>query len=365
MKRRAATTGAAIPTRTRRATACRSRVRGGASAASWRSRPSTPGAGRRRVRRGSDARTRRRRVGRAQPLITPIGRRRATLRDRPARCTTSTTCVDVLVGLGLLLGEAVPAAGAGDDARARPAPVDAPPLGRLDRRRAAHRAARAVAGGAEGLLHAPAAARPGPSWPAPCRRGSAPAGRSRGRPRASPGARREGARGALAVNPEPACVAPSTSVLLELGDVVGHVVDQLHARALPGPAEELARRPRAPATSAAAGCTRRSWRRRASRRGSAGPRGCRPARRRAAGRAARCRSARARRAAPAARRRRPGSRARASRSGSSRRPAPPRGPNAAAASASSTSSTTCTSRKWLPEPSVPHWSAPALDGARR
>src|SRR5262249_39431252 len=63
--------------------------------------------------------------------------------------------IDVLVRLGLLLRQPLAALSAGDDPARLQLLVDPPARRILDRGGAAHGPARAVAGGAEGLLHAP------------------------------------------------------------------------------------------------------------------------------------------------------------------------------------------------------------------
>ena len=115
---------------------------------------------------------------------------------------------------------------------------------------------------------------------------------------------------------------PSIVVLLELGDVVGHVVDQVHAKIFPGAAED-----RFENTSRA--CHISSCRLHQAKFAAAriaprycSPPGCRPGRRPAAGRAGRCHISPAHRAVRARHRRTPDSPSRASRNGSSRRPCP-------------------------------------------
>src|SRR5207244_6727362 len=62
--------------------------------------------------------------------------------------------INVFVGVGLLLGEAFPASGAGDDAFGGQLLIDPATLSVLDGGGAAHDAAGAMAGGAKRLLHA-------------------------------------------------------------------------------------------------------------------------------------------------------------------------------------------------------------------
>ena len=229
----------------------------------------------------------------------------------------------------------------------------------LDRGGAAHHAAGAVAGRAERLLHAARLADQHPTGPAHVAGDDHRLADLRDRRRALRDGPAETPASPPCDAPTRACVPAVDVVLFELGDVVGHVVDQVHAAALARCGRRPSRTPRGPATSAVAGCTRRSWPPRASRRDTAAPRGCRPARRPAAGRAGRCRiSAGALRsiaqgvvahlvAQPA----RAGVDHHADHVlGQPHRARPPRRRRSA--------STTCTSRKWLPEPSVPHWSQP-------
>src|SRR5262249_36868846 len=146
--------------------------------------------------------------------------------------------INVLVRLGLLLREALAALGAGDDAAGLQFLVDAAAAGVLDRRRPAHGPARAVAGRAEGALHAARLADQHPPRP-PHVAGDydrlADLAVRRGALRV---ARREGPRRPLAVDPE-ALLLAANLVLLELGDVVADVVDQVHLQLLPRAAEDV------------------------------------------------------------------------------------------------------------------------------
>ena len=64
------------------------------------------------------------------PLITPIGRIRATFLARPARWTTSTTRLDVLVGAGCSSARPFQLRRPGDDALRGQFLVDPPALRR-------------------------------------------------------------------------------------------------------------------------------------------------------------------------------------------------------------------------------------------
>src|SRR5690606_8690925 len=144
--------------------------------------------------------------------------------------------VDVLVGVGLLLCQALAAAGQGDHAALLElaAQVAAP--------RGAHRGVPAepapgpVAGRAEAALHRARAADEHPAGPPHV------AGHEHRLPDLRVARRELGvaggerARGALAVHQQPRALAVD-DVLLLLGDVVGDVVDELQAQLRPRPAE--------------------------------------------------------------------------------------------------------------------------------
>ena len=65
-----------------------------------------------------------------QPLMTPRGRRRATFAASPAVCTTSHHGIDILVRIGLFLGEPAPTACPGNHAAAGQFLIDAAALQR-------------------------------------------------------------------------------------------------------------------------------------------------------------------------------------------------------------------------------------------
>src|SRR3972149_1895840 len=64
--------------------------------------------------------------------------------------------IDILVRRGVFLGQTLPASGAGDDALAFQFLIDSPAVDHSNSRVTAQHSARAVAGGSERLLHAPA-----------------------------------------------------------------------------------------------------------------------------------------------------------------------------------------------------------------
>ena len=258
------------------------------------------------------------------PLTTATGLRRATLSVTPAWCMTSTTSLDVLIGLGHLLGERLGRAAEHLDALLPQLEVDAPPPGPAQRRLAAEHPAGAVAARAEGLLHRARGAAQDVAGASHVARdqdrlpdvavGAAAARRRRARTRASrpydgPRARarrrrrRRGARAWRCCGTRPTRAPP-----------------RARRRRWPAPASSRA----APAPSSSAGWPRRSSPPPPWRRGSAAPRATRPARTPAADRASRSRSAPWPRPSPSSDRRRPGSRARVIQNGSEGRAGPGR-----------------------------------------
>ena len=154
--------------------------------------------------------------------------------------TTSTTRLDVLVGRRLLFGQALPASARGDDALARPVRGRSAGLAacltaavRLITRPAPWQVVPNVCSMLPGWPTSTQLARPmSPGmitgWPI-WRYCSRHLGVAR---RETPASRPCDAR-------RPSSSAPSTVVLLHLGDVVGHVVDQVHLQRFPRAAEEL------------------------------------------------------------------------------------------------------------------------------
>jgi hypothetical protein len=129
--------------------------------------------------------------------------------------------VHVLVGRRLLFGQAAPAPRPGHDTNLGQFAIDAPSFGILGSCGAAHGPARAVAGGpthVSGNQH---------------RLTDMPIGL-----RYLGVTRRERSRRALAMDPNTFGL-PENLVFLQLGDIVGHVVDELHAQLLPWATEVL------------------------------------------------------------------------------------------------------------------------------
>src|SRR5262249_55570825 len=137
-----------------------------------------------------------------------------------------------------LLRESLTALGAGDDAAGFQFLVDPPAGGFFHCGGSAHGAAGAVTGGAKGLLHASRLANEYPARAAPVARDDdwpadpAVNGWNLGV------ARREGACGPLAVDPDLLRVT-ADRVLFELGDVVADVIEQIHLHGLPSLPEHL------------------------------------------------------------------------------------------------------------------------------
>ena len=196
------------------------------------------------------------------PLITPIGRIRATFCDRPAWWTTSTTSSTFLYAFGCSSARPLRLWARAMTPRASSSLSIRRPRGVLDRGGAAHRPAGAVAGRAERLLHAARLADQHPARPAHVAGDDHRLADLAVQRRHLRMARRERPRRPLAMDPDLLLDAVDR-VLLELGDVVAHVVDQVHLQLLPRSGRRRRRRPRGPAASAAGGCTRRSWRPRA------------------------------------------------------------------------------------------------------
>src|SRR5262249_22975869 len=130
------------------------------------------------------------------------------------------------------------ALGAGDDAFGFQLLVDATAGGVLDGGGTAHGPARAVAGCAGRLLHAPRLAHQHPAGPAHIARNDHPLAD----PAIHPGhlgvLRRKAPRRPLAV-PRATLSLAADGVLLEFRDIVAHIVDQVHLQFLPRTAEDF------------------------------------------------------------------------------------------------------------------------------
>src|SRR5262249_36809190 len=140
---------------------------------------------------------------------------------------------------GLLLRQALPALGAGDDALGFQFLVDASTGGLLDGGSAAEGPAGAVAGRAEGFFPAACLTDQDPAGPAHGAWGGDRLGGFLVPGRDFRMAGRVGARRPLAMHPDLAPLAAG-GMLLELGDVVADVVDQVHLHLLPRAAEDAA-----------------------------------------------------------------------------------------------------------------------------
>src|SRR5579864_117731 len=146
--------------------------------------------------------------------------------------------IDVLIGARLLFRKAAPALGAGDHAARFQFFVDAAAARVLHGRRAAHGSAGPVAGGAESLLHAAGRADENPTG-APHVAGNYYRLADVAKDRRQFGmAGRERARRPLAMHPDFFPYAANV-VFFQLRDVVGHVVQQVHAQILPRATEHI------------------------------------------------------------------------------------------------------------------------------
>src|SRR5262249_21194977 len=146
--------------------------------------------------------------------------------------------IDILVRPGLFLREPLVRLGPGDDATALQLLVNSSPGGILHRRGPAHGPAGTVAGGAERLLHAAGLADEHPARPAHVAGDDHRLADLAVQRRDLRVVGREGPRRALAVHPD-ALLLAADGALLELGDVVADVVDEVHLQLLPAAAEDV------------------------------------------------------------------------------------------------------------------------------